>query len=276
MDILQPNEYELARPLFQGMDQHLAIEAILNGFVPGTVYLDDRKNPTLAAAWFSHRFHLAAAPGVEVDYPHLNRFFQNEIIPAAVEKKMEGFLIFYSEGVWAEQIPASVFPEKKIYPGEREYYEISSVDTGWRRNLPAGFSLCEVDRWLLEDDTIENLDWLLEETTSERESVGAFLENSFGSAILYDNMLVAWCLSEYNSGSRCEVGIATADAYQKRGLGTVVGSAFVEQAIARGYNQIGWHCWKRNIPSWRTALRIGYHKTRDYPTYYVPVVEEEN
>lgn len=276
MNILQPDEYELARPLFQGMYHHLAIEAILNGFVPGSVYLDDLKNPTLAAAWFSHRFHLAAAAGVVVDYPHLSQFFQNTIFPSAIEKKMEGFLIFCSDGDWIKQIPTAVFPGRKIYPGEREYYEASTVSTAWRSLLPEDFYLCEVERRLLENDTIENLDWLLEETTSERPSIEAFLENSFGSAILYDSMLIAWCLSEYNSGSRCEVGIATADAYQKRGLGTVVGSAFIEQANAKGYNRIGWHCWKRNIPSWKTALRIGFHKVRDYPTFYIPLVDEEN
>jgi RimJ/RimL family protein N-acetyltransferase len=74
----------------------------------------------------------------------------------------------------------------------------------------------------------------------------------------HENSLAAWCLSEYNYADRCEVGIATVEEYQQRGLGTVVGCAFVEEAIRRGYRQIGWHCWLRNQPSAALAGKIGY------------------
>lgn len=271
MHLLQQHEYELARPLFDGMDHHLAIEAILNGSVPGAVYLDDRRNPRTAAAWFNHRFHLAAAPGWDVDTFMLHDFFFDDILPASQQKGIEGFLIFPSDGDWKNRIAEDIFPGKKIYPGKREYYEAALGEADWAKYLSPEFSLCEVDYRLLEDPSIENLDWLLEEMVSERESVEAFLEKSFGIALLYHEMIVTWCLSEYNCGDRCEAGIATAEGYQRRGLATVAGSSFLEQAKARGYNRVGWHCWKQNIPSGKTALRIGYQKVRDYSTYYVPV-----
>jgi RimJ/RimL family protein N-acetyltransferase len=107
--------------------------------------------------------------------------------------------------------------------------------------------------------------YLREELCSERETVEEFLEKSFGFAILQEAALAAWCLSEYNTGGRCEVGVATVEKYQRRGLGTVVTLALVEHALAHGYHTVGWHCWKRNVPSSALALRAGFHLVLEYP-----------
>ena len=52
---------------------------------------------------------------------------------------------------------------------------------------------------------------------SERASVDEFLGRSVGVYIVRrdptaGDELVSWCLSEYNHGGRCEIGIETAEA----------------------------------------------------------------
>ncbi len=61
--------------------------------------------------------------------------------------------------------------------------------------------------------------------TSERPSED-FLRRSFGQCLVHNGAIAGWCLSEYNSGPRCEVGIAVAEPYQRRGLATTMAIAF--------------------------------------------------
>lgn len=92
---------------------------------------------------------------------------------------------------------------------------------------------------------------------------------SFGVCPVTADALVGWCLSEYNTGDRCEVGIATLPPHGGQGLATATGAAFVQQALARGITRIGWHCHAENRPSWATALKIGFTKVADYPAHIV-------
>jgi GNAT superfamily N-acetyltransferase len=101
---------------------------------------------------------------------------------------------------------------------------------------------------------------LLAEACSERASVDDFLERSFGLALLHEDEIVGWCLSEYNLDHRCEVGIAVVPSYQQRGLATALGTAFANEAHSRGITEIGWHCWVDNEASLRTAQRLGFRR----------------
>lgn len=73
---------------------------------------------------------------------------------------------------------------------------------------------------------------------SERESAADFVTRSFGLALHHD-AVVGWCLSEYNLGHRCEVGIAVDEPFRRRGLATLMGGAFARQALAAGVSEIG-------------------------------------
>jgi RimJ/RimL family protein N-acetyltransferase len=76
-------------------------------------------------------------------------------------------------------------------------------------------------------------------------------------------------MSEYNLGDRCELGIATIEKYQRKGLATQVARAVIRHAVGQGIHNIGWHCWSDNEPSIRTALKIGFKHGLDYPVYEV-------
>jgi len=89
--------------------------------------------------------------------------------------------------------------------------------------------------------------------------------------ILRENKVITWCLSEYNLGERCEVGIATAEEYRRRGLSTITGLAFIEQARANGIRRIGWHCWTRNEGSVSAARRLNFDLVKELQAYYVAV-----
>ncbi len=56
-------DYDKTRPLFEAMDYHLALSAILAGSTPARVFVDDPDHPRAAFVWSGHRFCLAGSPG---------------------------------------------------------------------------------------------------------------------------------------------------------------------------------------------------------------------
>ncbi len=110
---------------------------------------------------------------------------------------------------------------------------------------------------------------LLNEMCSERESVEAFLEKSFGVVAFQGQDLAGWCLSEYNHKNQCEVGIATMAPFQKQGLARSMTNAFKKLAEQAGIERILWHCFKSNTASWRTALSAGFKLIEEEPVLMV-------
>jgi len=129
-------------------------------------------------------------------------------------------------------------------------------------NLPDGFKLHQVNEALIAED-FEGKEELLEEMCSERESVEAFLAQSFGIVAFKEGALAGWCLSEYNYEKRCEVGIATLPPFQRQGLASAMTFAFLNLAHDQGTTIVLWHCFNSNIPSQKTALSAGFKLVED-------------
>jgi GNAT superfamily N-acetyltransferase len=122
------------------------------------------------------------------------------------------------------------------------------------------------------DTSIAGLDDLVEEMLSERPSLTNFLNHSFGVCLLAghpggERRLAGWCLSEYNSDDRCEVGIAVVEEYRRRGLATLMGRAFLAEAWRRGVSDVGWICWTDNLPSLKTAEKLGFRLVEERDVY---------
>jgi tetratricopeptide (TPR) repeat protein len=130
--------------------------------------------------------------------------------------------------------------------------------------LPDGFTLQKVDKTLLAREFSGKAD-LLEELCSERESVEAFLNQSFGLAAFREEELAGWCLSEYNFENRCEVGIATMPPFQRQGLARAMTLTFLGLAQQNGLDTVLWHCDKTNLASQKTALSAGFDLVEDQP-----------
>ena len=88
-----------------------------------------------------------------------------------------------------------------------------------------------------------------------------FFSKSFGLIPVYENQVAGWCLSEYNTGDHCEIGIATLEPHQRKGIATILTKAFLAEAAQRGYRHVGWDCWERNEASASTARKAGFTLT---------------
>lgn len=254
--------------LFKPLDQHLVIASILAGKTPGQVYVDDLASPRLGIAWFKYRVFLCStAPGGEIPRESVataSRVLCEQMLPEALAAGREVFILHTCPRTWDDHL-ATLVPGRKIIPAVRQYFACQQVNQDWRPLLPPGFELLPADLPLLERLNPAGRAALVEEMTSERPSLEDYLEKSFGVCLVQGDELVGWCLSEYNLDGRCEVGVATMEPYQRRGLGTLMSLALVEQALEMGYHTVGWHCWIKNTPSATLARRAGFAHIHDEP-----------
>lgn len=265
---MEPAGYDRVRPLIGALDYHLPLVALFSSTSPGDVYVDDPDARGTMLARTGHRLFLAGSPDSAVVNHSLARLFAETLIPEAAAERLGGLSICTDASGWERHI-GSLLPGRDVVTTQREYYELRDAQPGRPRPLPDGFSLRPADRSLLDDPDVSRLDALREEMCSERPCVEEFLERSFGVCAMFGSDLAGWCLSEYNTGPRCEIGIATLDPYKRRGVATAMATAFIEKARSRGITRIGWHCYARNLASGAAARAAGLTLVHTYPAYVV-------
>lgn len=255
LHLLTPSDYGRIRPLFAPLAHYLTIESVLAGNSWGRVWassLDDLAEPQTAVLWTNHRVYAALPPGRD-----LAPFFRQQFIPAAQQAGIRGITLHLPSDFVGDV--TIFFPQARLIQRPRLYFRLdTNQQTLPRPALPAGLTLRPVDAALLADPAIINPNYVTDEMVSERDSVDDFLARSFGYCLLHDDRVIGWCMSEYNSGNRCELGIETAVAYQRRGLATLMAATVIHHALMCGINDIGWYCWADNHASIATARKLGF------------------
>jgi GNAT superfamily N-acetyltransferase len=270
---LQGAARDSAAPLFADLDLHLAVPAVLASAAAGRVYASPETTPRSALLLAGHRAYLTGDPSDAGFLAALPPVLETRLVP---EGHASGdFVLYYDRPEWAAAVEAALAPRFAVYQERRRccfaWNAGPDTDPAPATPLPAGFRLADVDRTLLDDPTLAGRDELVAEICSERASVDDFLESSFGMVLLHEGAVAGWCLSEYNLGRRCEVGIAVDAPFRRRGLATKLGGAFAGRALAAGITEIGWHSWADNAASCATARALGFGPARTYAARLVRV-----
>ena len=252
---IQPSNYPHAAPLLLSMAHHTVLRTLLAGMTPGYIYTNSSKNPTVAFAQYAQRAFISGTPdpGMAAE---LRDFILDQVFTNCRNAAVPLVRLAASDPAWITILAQALSDHDPILTGYQCYQRGTSGDLP-DSTLPEGFTLRAVDAGLLKND-FKGREELLEEMCSERESVDAFLAQSFGITAFKENALAGWCLSEYNFEDRCEVGIATLPPYQRQGLARAMTRAFLEQARQHGVETVLWHCYASNTPSWKTALSTGF------------------
>jgi GNAT superfamily N-acetyltransferase len=256
--------------LWQGMEIHLAVASVLAGSTPGSVYVDDLEAPRSALLQTSSRFYLAGAPA-DAWLGSLRSFFLAEAEPGESKGREEepgGFGVYYPDVGWQSAVE-QILAGTDHGAGQCLYLEIDTTRAGRPPALPPGFRFRRLDGELLAEQTLGRRAELCQEMTSECPSVDFFLEHRFGICLETEGCLAGWCLSEYDVGDRCEVGIEVAPEHRRQGLGTAVALALAAEARSRGITRVGWHCYEGNRASVATALRAGFKSVLLYRAHGV-------
>jgi len=128
------------------------------------------------------------------------------------------------------------------------------------RPAPAaeGIRLLPIDRALLASTALSNIEHIRSEIQGMWPSEERFYTHGFGWAAAVEHELVCWCTAEYLSDTRCGIGIATAPAFERRGIATATAGQFVLEASQRGLVPY-WECRADNIGSIRVAEKLGFN-----------------
>jgi RimJ/RimL family protein N-acetyltransferase len=259
-------EHERIRPLFQAFEDQLAVNAILEGTAPATIYVDHPGRPRAAFTWWGHHCFLAGSERDEEFNEAVGRLFREALWPHAPASGLDHYELRAAAEGW-DGPAVRILQGHDPIQARHHYYRFREPKHDRRTPLPEGMHLRPIDAALVEDERLKNLDILRDELCSERASVEDFLARSFGVCALQGDEIAGMCTSEYNSGERCEVGVVVLEPYRRRGLATAMASALIEEARSRGVTQIGWHCYARNAASIATALKVGFEKVHEYAAY---------
>jgi GNAT superfamily N-acetyltransferase len=263
-----PTDYRPARPLFQELERsHALVAALFEGCVTARCFVDNAAAPQAGVIVSNSRVLCAGDVSQTGFLNEMAHTFSDEFIPAHLARGNDAYLIYASGEDWNTALQ-HLFPTYNLHHGTRQYYEITDFAPKTDLQLPDGFSMQRITPEFLSSD-IDGLDAVREEMCSERASVEDFLARSFGLCPIHANEVAGWCMSEYNVGDRCEIGIATAPKHQRQGIATLTTWYFLAEAFQRGYTRVGWDCWTRNVPSVASARKAGFTLIEEYPAVVV-------
>ena len=258
---LRKSEFDSVTPVFEPLQYHLAISALIDGYIPGRIWVDDNKNIETAVIWDTrYSYYLS---GNEDNY-EFNMDFDDllakMIAPEALKRNIDMYFIicppYWEKKILNNEVLVDWFP-KRI---PRCYYTFRKKVTAGKDSIPPGFALNRVDKNLLES-TLVNIDTLIDEVKDIIASVDEFIQRGFaGYCLVHENEVVSWCLS-FMYKSSCEYTVQTVKEYQKRGFGTITTAALIDSCLSSGVTSLGWHCGQENVASMRLAEKVGFERT---------------
>ncbi|MBU7022796.1 MAG: GNAT family N-acetyltransferase [Theionarchaea archaeon] len=248
-------------PLAETPQLALVMSSVGEGNTPNRIWVDSLDTPKSAFVWDTTHCLYFLGDSNEPFQGELEKTLANEIIPAAARKRIYIFKIHYTLQ-WEETLP-EIFTSFKKRKRQLYAFTAPSIEV---KSPPEGFELQKINKELLESSIKSKLD-LVEEIESCWKSVADFLDKGWGFCITHEGKIVCRCTAEYVSRGKCGIGIETGEEYKQLGCATGAASALVEYCLSRGVTP-HWDSWENNIPSIRTAQKVGFVKISDFFVHF--------
>ncbi len=264
---LERNGCSKVMPIFQELKNQVVIGSVIEGNTCGDVYVDDLKDPTVAVLW--NKMDAILIEGV-LDDDHIRSFadlVSTVFVPDAKSRDLPFFNIYYPNETWAAAVESQIrglSPTKEL----KCYYEFDKLNKDWRGIIQADCILRQIDRDLLEQTGIENLDRVIGWIRSFWPSTSEFADKGVGYCLLQNGIVASWCLSVFVSGQKYELGLETIKGCRGKGYAKAVSSACVEYCVEHVFTPI-WNCDAKNEASSHVAEAIGFRKIKEYHVWHL-------
>lgn len=186
----------------------------------------------------------------------LPNFFDEKIRKNA---KGISFFKFRDHVGLSEDTLKSVFRGIELMVMEIYFYTYKKDFIGCFENNIEGLRVVEIDKKLLKNTELKNIDNVLSELKWMWSSLDKYYENGFGKAAIVCDEIVCWCTAEYVSKDMCGIGIETVREYRQKGIGTTTTADFIKHCLKEGKTPY-WGCNASNLASVKLAEKLGFDK----------------
>ena len=266
MEKINKENYQLASELFASVDWELSAKAVIYGYNPGEIYVDDLLCPN---------FGIILTPEGAIIGGNINSNFERfedwvnvNFIHQRINNQ-DKYFILYFEPLWEEHIK-KFFNKRPLVKEKRFHYYRNLVNyKPLSINLPEGMKLEQVSKTLIENHlTFRNMDHVKNWVFNNWGNYDNFQKYGFGVVIIHKDIIVSWSVADCKYKHECEIGIHTDNEYRKQGFATKTITAMLNLSYTNDYHTVGWHCASDNIASYKTAETCGFLLEREYFGYY--------
>jgi GNAT superfamily N-acetyltransferase len=261
-----PKECPQAQMLFNSMDYHLFVAASFASYHPARLLVDNFEQPRAAFLWLSQRGYVAGDIRTET--------FQEALQSGVLNEMPDPIRLYFPDDEWGAVIQKRLFPDRHVRREIRQYYTCTPEAREYGHWFSDEIGVSWLGMQLLgEEVKLDNHHLLESAIVSANPSFDDFLERGWGICALHVIPGLAnyagWCLAENIVEGHCEVGIETLPPFRRQGIAKAMVDQFISTAHELGFSHVGWHCWKDNIPSAKTALKAGFELEREYPVLVI-------
>ncbi|MCR6480412.1 GNAT family N-acetyltransferase [Variovorax sp. ZS18.2.2] len=256
---LNPSEYHRVASFFDSLPYGLSVpNSVIAGIGHGRAFANDLARPTAALVYNNGACTVA---GIVDDFVfakqvcqwlleyHGSDYFILYAFPEAWEPVLEGFL-------------GSATKRRRRF--DFDFNRAKFIQHGGRvEGVPTGYEIRRIDEPLMQ----QIRDVANPYSRSYWKSAAAFAQHGIGFCALHNDAIVGMCYTAFAWQGHHDIDILTVEGHQRRGLGTLMARAFIEDCLQHGLDP-NWDCWTDNQPSVALAEKLGFEPRVEVQTFH--------
>ena len=147
---LKQQDYEKVRPLYQGLEYHLTIRAVIEGTSPGRIFVDNVRDPKTAFMCSVEGYYLAGNSENADFNKALGELIHNiSETGDTVREGDDAINLDVYPRTWETKF-SLLFTGRILLIEQRRKYQSTQLRVNWKEQIPGDYSIHRLDRQLLE------------------------------------------------------------------------------------------------------------------------------
>lgn len=261
---LAKEDYDKIKHLVDREISSNAFLAVIDGYSPGKIFVDDKNNPLTSLVWskgiagFGVIGHILSDSFTKNFVPFVDEF----IIPFLLKQSHTQFEVNCICETLNNSF-AELISTKHPHQFEQNLYKFDSCNMENSSN-EVRKKVYAVNKELLSSSV--NVDLIKDTVNQYWYSIDEFLSSGIGYCCIENNIAVSLSYSSFISNSYYEIGIETLSDYRRNGFAYSAACAVLDEILLRGKTPF-WECSAKNVASANTAEKLGFRKKLVYLCY---------